>query len=162
MGEGDHQLSVYVEDLCGEAGNTVTVAFSLTPWVGGDDDTGDDDTTVEPTLLTGEIRYSGADDYTDRPMYLFLYTEWLPTSLVPAAIMHLNVPAEGFPFDYEWDLGEAAVDDGSYYLAAFMDVEDGDGFFNYEVDPVHSPYTITEVISGQTTNANVTLVDPAK
>jgi len=157
VGVGEHQISAYVVDLCGAQSNTVSATFTLTPWE-PDDDTADDD-TIEPTLLEGEIGFTGDEDYASRPVHLYLFHEWLPHSL-PVAWLEQTVPAEGFPFAYEWDMDDAGVEPGSYFLAAYLDAVDGDGPFNVAVDPVYSPYTVTEIVAGQTTTQNVTLVPP--
>jgi len=164
VGVGGHQLSVRLVDYCGGTSEVQTVSFALTPWSDDDDDDNDadDDTVEEPTLLSGAIDYAGEDDLSGRPVYLFLYENWLPDVLVPAAWKKVDVPAEGFPFDYQWDMDAAYVVPGNYYLAAFADAVAGDGWLNAAVDPVHSPYLPTAIVEDQTTVANVTLVPPGR
>ena len=159
VGVGEHELAVVITDQCAAESNQSTVSFTLTPFE-SDDDTADDD-TVEPTLLTGEIRYSGTEDYADRPVKLMLFTEWLPESL-PVGLLEVTVPEAGFPFAYEWNFDDDAIAAGTYYLTAYLDAVDGDGAFNPAADPVYSPYLPVEVVAAQTTTQNVTLVAPAR
>ncbi len=164
VGVGQHQLSVYVMDFCGAQSNTVSTTFTLTPYQ-ADDDTADDDAadddTVSPTLLQGEVRYTGDDNLAGRPVTMFLFKQWLPHSL-PVAVLKIDVPDGGFPFPYEWNMDEAQVEAGAYFLAAFLDAVDGDGYFNAAADPFYSPYLPTEITANETTTQNVTLVAPGR
>lgn len=162
---GAHTLSVKLVDRCGAASDEVTLSYEVIAWEPGDDDTADDDSdddTVEPTLLAGEIAYTGSDDLTGRPVYMILWRDWLPQPADWEASLMITVPETGFPFTYEWDLDEAEVAAGDYYLMAFADAVAGDGFFNAEVDPVHAPYLPTTIGEAQTTEANLTLVQPGE
>ena len=169
-GVGSHTIEVQVTDMCGAKSGSVSMNFTLTKYVAGedddddtiaDDDTADDD-TVAPMLLIGDIETTGEEDLAGRTVTILLYTQWLPSELVPVAFHQETVPAERFPFAYEWDLDAAAVEPGYYYVAAFADAADGDGYFNTAVDPFHSPYLPQEFVEGETMTANLMLVAPSK
>ena len=167
-GEGAHTLSIQVFDRCETQSNVVELDFSLTayqPPTDDDDDTaGDDDTAATTTMLSGEIDYVGDQtELADRPVYILLYTEWLPdTAVVPAGFVQVLVPEDGFPFAYEWDLDAAEVAAGEYYVFSFLDLADEDGLFNVEVDPVDAPYVATTITEGEATTVNLTLVTPVR
>jgi len=169
-GDGDHHLLVYIADQCAAESAKFTFNFTLTPYVADDDTAADDDTTADddtavdddtvgPTLLNGTISYAGSLNLQGRKVALQLWTDWLPTG-IPVAWTGIAIPTEGLPFPYEWNLDEAGVAEGEYFLSAFADAVDGDGFFNPDNDPVYSPFRSISIVVGQTATANVWLVGP--
>mgnify|MGYP001162012362 CR=1 FL=1 len=162
--QGALALSVKLVDRCGAESDAVELTYEVVAWAPDDDaaDDDSDDDTVEPTLLTGEITYSGESELIGRPVYLLLWRDWLPQPADWEATYLTAVPETGFPFTYEWDLDEAEVAAGDYYLMAFADAVAADGFFNAAVDPVHAPYLPTTIVAAQTNVANLTLVQPGE
>jgi len=109
----------------------------------------------------GEIGFYGeSTDLAGRPVWILLFTEWLPGAAVPVAFVQQTVPEQGFPFDYEWDLDAAEVAPGDYFVFAFLDIADEDGVFNETIDAVHAPFQATTIIAGTATTQNLTLVEP--
>ncbi|NLH47362.1 MAG: hypothetical protein GX444_02040 [Myxococcales bacterium] len=165
MGEGEHSLAITLVDRCGAGSAAATLTYTLTAYEPpADDDSGDDDDdTAAPMELAGEIRYYGeTTDYTGRPVTLGLYTDWLPGEELPVAYVSYTVPETGFPFAYEWNLDDAAVAPGDYYVFGYLDAVDGDGVFVETVDPAAAPYYAVTVAAGLTTTWHVNLVAPQK
>ena len=71
---------------------------------------------------------------------------------------NVAVPEAGFPFDYQVSCGVT----GPYYVAAYLDVDPNDGVaMNLELDPMHIPTVITDILDGQNTVVDFVLIDDA-
>jgi hypothetical protein len=166
---GEMTFEVSLKDLCGEQSNSLSAILTVTETTADDtaddtsaddasDDTaGDDDTAAGTARLEGAVSYGG--DKTATIVNILFYTHWLPTEL-PVASVPLTVPETGFPFDYDEELTDIAQ--GNYYLAAYFDAVEGDGWYNPTVDPTSSPWYTVAIADGQTTHYDITLVDPSR
>ena len=138
------------------AAAAVLTALALALACGSGSSGDDDDDGPENATLSGTVYYEG--EAQGDAVVIGLMPEW-PMTSAPLQFTSVDVPVDGFPFEYEIEL----LHTGPYFLAAFLDVDSTDGVaINLEIDPMDVPdegEEMQELIDGPN-ERDFYLVDP--
>ena len=119
-----------------------------------DDDSGDDDTWDDfPIVFSGTMNYDG--DTTGERIMVAISDN---IAGAPLWFGYVEIPASGFPFDYQLGVDQPFV--GDYYVLALIDVDATDGYMpDFDLDPLDIPEATSNIVEGENT-FDFTFVDP--
>ena len=126
-------------------------AGMLTMFACDDDDDDDDDDgdpwAQFPITFSGTMSYDGSAHEAEGTRIMIAITDEWPMEGAPLWFGYVEIPADGFPFDYKIGVDQPFV--GEYYVIASIDVDPTDGYMpDFDTDPLAIPDERTGILEG--------------